>query len=124
MNFPLPGFQSPNAPKAEDRVEAQPSGRVEFKFMDDIPLDQPMPKFDIYISIERGRVVVPLAITHSDKCVYEKVDEERNLKAYWFRLLPQEDLIILPGTYRVRFLVNDEEVTSKSLTVLNHPAFP
>jgi hypothetical protein len=122
-NYAIPGFQQPTHPKLDERVFADADGRVDFMFMDDRDLQEPLPAFVVYIDLERGREINLQAKTDTTRFIYEKIDECKNKKSYWFRLRTDE-LIILPGTYQVRFVVNGQEVAQKSLTVRNHPALP
>jgi hypothetical protein len=123
MRYAIPGFQTPDHPKHDTRVFAKADGTVHFMFMDDRPLDEKLPPFLIFISIEHGREIELQAFTQSTRFVYQRKHEDRASKSYWFKLRTDE-LIILPGTYQVRFVVKGDEWVKKSLTVRNHPALP
>jgi len=119
-NFAIPGFQTPSHPKLADRVIAGLDGRIEFAFLSGLPLDTTMPRFDVYISNDQGTQVTNLAKLLSGNYVYEMKDELTPTKAFWFRILPSE-LRVLPGTYRLRFLVAEQELATRSVTVPNSP---
>lgn len=121
--FAIPGFQKPTHPKFDGRVFAQADGLIEFMFLDNIPIDDPMPDFTVYISAERGREINRLAWTDTNRFVYTKRDDHNGTKSWWFRMRT-DTLVILPGTYCFRFVVNGQEVTQKSITIRDHPALP
>ena len=119
-NFAIPGFQRPTHPKQDLNVTAGMDGRVEFPFLENIPLESKMPHIDVYLSNQLGTDIFNLAKLIHGQFIYEQKDEDRNLKAYWIKILPSE-LAILPGTYRLRFVVDELEVALKSLTVPQGP---
>ena len=121
MNYAIPGFQTPGHPYLDTRVYSHDDGTIDFLFLDNRPLDEKMPPFVVYISVERGRETNLQALTNTTKFIYEKHCPERNQKSYWFRLRT-DDLTVLPGTYQVRFMVNGDTWVHKSLTVRNSPA--
>ena len=122
-NYAIPGFQTPTSPNFEGRVETGRDGVVNFSFLDNVPLLQPMPKIDVYIGIERGRELNLQAWTETGRYIYVRPDLIQNVKSYWLRLYPS-DLTILPGTYKFRFVVEGQEIAQKSVTIPDYPANP
>lgn len=122
MNYAIPGFQTPESPKLEGRVDAKADGTIEFPFLEDLNLDFKVPKYDIWLTINRGEQLRKLAHM-GNRYVYEKHDEHRNMKTLWFRLRADE-LTVLPGTYDVTIYLNGEVVATRSVTIKNTPMQP
>ena len=119
-NFAIPGFQTPSHPKIDDNVTAGLDGRIEFPFLENIPIGQTMPRIDVYLSTDMGTQVTNLAKLINGSFVYSKADMDRGLKSYWVKILPS-DLRILPGTYVLRFIADGQLLAQKSVTIPPSP---
>ena len=120
--FAIPGFQTPECPKFDARVFAESDGSVNFPFVKNRPREELTPAFVVYIGLERGSELNPLATAPTTKFIYSKRDDN-GTKSYWFRLTT-DDLIMQPGSYNFRFVVDGHEWASHIVTVLPSPALP
>ncbi len=117
----LPGFSTPGHPKEDDRIFADPCGKVEVTIAKGLHPGDPMPPYEFFLSTETGRRIKLHLQAGTGQVV--KVPGPDGTEEHVLRLGPP-CVTIYPGTYRLRGLVNCQEVFSKSLTVLNHPALP
>jgi len=120
--LPLPGFTTPDSPKAESRVMATPGGWIEVVLKDNVPLDEAMPAYEVLVSTEYGREVVLQASIRTGH-VYSITHADRPTKKFVLKAGPPE-ITFAPATYTVRAMVDGKEVFFKTVTVLNHPALP
>lgn len=116
----LPGFMTPDSPKADMRLFALPGGSLDIVLLDNQPLDAVMPPYEILISTEYGREVILQARIRTGH-VYSVT--KGNTKQFVLKVGPPE-VKFAPATYIIRAMVNDKEVFLKTVTVLNHPSLP
>lgn len=116
----LPGLMTPDHPKLDQRVFARPDGRVELVLEDLAPLEKSVPDYFVLISTEYGPDVTLQATVRTGNVVSIR-NEDSGTQKFILRVGPP-CIEFYPGTYQVRAMVNDQEVYSKSLTVLPHPA--
>jgi hypothetical protein len=112
---------TPGHPKADDRIFASPTDKIEVRIADNLPLGSDMPPYEVYFSSEYGRQIVLHLTAGTGKIL--KIKNDNGTEAHLLRLNPP-CILTFPGTYRLRALVNGKEVFTKSLTVRNHPALP
>lgn len=117
----IPGFFTPDHPKADNRLFALPEGGVNVTVVDRLPLGSPLPPYEFYLSTENGRkIILHLTAGAGQVVIIPNGDQtERHV----LRFGPPA-VTIYPGTYQLRGMVNGQEMFSKSLTVSNHPALP
>ncbi len=120
-NLQLPGFMTPGHPKQDLRVFSRPNGQVFITIADNLPKGTPMPPYEIFLDVEYGRYV-KLHLTAGTGQV-TKHDNGDGTERHVLWLGPPV-VIIYPGTYWLRVLVNNKEVFTRSLLVENHPALP
>lgn len=111
----LPGFPTPDSPKAKERSFVRPGVPIDLLVQDNVPLSMPQPKFESFIEKSLGNQVDSLAIGDGAQTICRPGTNE-GTKAYWLRIMPDE-LIVLHGTYLVRVTANDAEIYRTSLTV-------
>ena len=117
----LPGFATPDSPKADAQLLAMPDGTVKVTLAEHVDPNLPMPDYVIYLSREYGRHVDLQLTIRSGNVVVEENQFGGNRHVM---VLPKDTVLIYPGTYILRVLVEGKEVMVKSLTVRPHPALP
>ncbi len=117
----LPGFTTPGHPKEDDRLFGRPGGNVEVVVAPMVAKGTSMPDYRFYLATEYGRFVLLRLQARGGQVV--TIPNEGNTDRHVFKL-NVDQVQIYPGTYRLRCLVNDQEIFNKSLTIENHPALP
>lgn len=119
MAMELPGFETPDAPKAAVNLFSELGQRVDLVIQDNVPMDRPLPWFEILIQKAIGNQVENLA-TADNTQIITREGTLPGTKSYWLLIMPDE-LYILRGTYRVRARVNGKDVFRTSLTIGHQP---
>lgn len=119
--YALPGFYPPNSPSLDAQVFSQPDGSIEIVIADNLDAKALLPDYMVYITTEYGREI-HLQATAGNRHICVKL-MPNGTKAHVLTIT-KEDIIFEPGTYMVRVMDGNREVFAKSLTVVNHPAFP
>jgi hypothetical protein len=122
MSLSLPGFTPPDSPKDDSRAFATPGGMIELVLKKNVPLDEPMPNYEVLISTEYGREVL-FQVKVGTGHIFTERDKDEKTKRFVLKVGPPE-VLFAPTTYTVRAMVNGTEVYFKTVTVQNHPALP